>query len=377
MIERRIFEAQDIPEIVPAWQALAERAARSPFESPAWLMAWLRHYGSSWQPFVLTWWRAGQLVGVAPLASRSRRIRGIPVRELEFWGRTDTPLSGWVDVVAEDGVRDELLADFAAWLARPSVDWDLFHFLHLAPDALSLAALTSIPRHWRIDLTRVLHSLEYTLALPADASSWQGQLGPKARHEIRRQMRAFERRMDGRIEVLTDPGSAGSLVTALRSHGAERWGEREAYFRRDPIFADFFTDALRGHLEARTGWAVVARDPHGLEACLVMMASRTTAVAVMLGVTSKHEYRALSLGKCLFHEAIGDAAARGCQTFSFLTEGGYKESFWHAAGRPIASGIVTHGAIGWALGAAIGARRVLPAAIGDAIHGRWADRYRP
>ncbi|MFO7531443.1 MAG: GNAT family N-acetyltransferase, partial [Candidatus Limnocylindrales bacterium] len=274
MIERRIFEAQDIPEIVPAWQALAERAARSPFESPAWLMAWLRHYGSSWQPFVLTWWRADQLVGVAPLASRLRRIRGIPVRELEFWGRTDTPLSGWVDVVAEDGVRDELLADFAVWLARPSVDWDLFHFLHLAPDSLSLAALTSIPRHWRIDLTRVLHSLEYTLSLPADASSWQGQLGPKARHEIRRQMRAFERRMDGRIEVLTDPGSADSLVTALRSHGAERWGEREAYFRRDPLFADFFADALRGHHEAGLQPVRVACDDRPARPHLEMASER-------------------------------------------------------------------------------------------------------
>ena len=378
MIERRIIETHGFDALLPAWRDLATRGARSPFETPAWLLPWLRHYGGGRRPTIVTWWRANDLVGAAPLVWRRRRVRGVPVRELEFWGRTDTPLQGWVDIVADDAVSAEVAADFATWLARSSSDWDLFHYLHLAPDSPTLAALVSGRRRWqRVDLTRVLHSLEYGLALPADASGWRGQLGPKARHEVRRQGRLFERRMGGRVEIVTDPGTAEALVTALRSLLDEAWGDREAYFRRDPRFGSFLVDALRSVLQAELGWALVARDSQGIAACLVTLALPPTAVATLIGVTRKPEYGPLSLGKCLFHDAIHGAVARGCRRFSFLTEDGYKRTFWRAEGRPIESGFLARGGIGLAVAASVSARRVAPERIRGSMRGRQGGDHRP
>ncbi|MFV2063806.1 MAG: GNAT family N-acetyltransferase [Chloroflexota bacterium] len=371
MIERRIIETDGIDALVPAWRELARGAARSPFETPAWLLPWLRHYGAGWRPSIVTWWRRNDLVGVAPLVWRRRRMRGISVRELEFWGRTATPLRGWVDIVADDAVSAVVAADFATWLARSSADWDLFHYLHLATDSPTLPALTSGRRWWwRVDLSRVLYSFEYDITLPADASGWRGHLGPKARHEVHRQGRLFERRMSGRVEVVTDPGTAEELVTALRSLNAERWGDRDAYFRRDPKFGQFLVDAMRSVLEAELGWVLVARDPQGIAACLMMLALPHTAVATLIGVTQKPEYRPLSLGKCLLHDAIDGAVARGCRRFNFLTEGDYKKTFWRAEARPIESGFVARGAIGLAIAAAVSARRVAPERILGSMRGR-------
>jgi GNAT superfamily N-acetyltransferase len=377
-LERRIIDADAVRTLDSAWQNLAERAARSPFESPAWLLPWVDHYGSHWQLRLITWWRGNDLVAVAPIAWRRRVRRGLPVRELTFWGRTETPLRGWVDIVADEGVAQEVATDFAAWLARPGQNWDLFHYLHLAPDSPTLAALAAPRRPWRsVSLTRVLHSLEYGLTLPDDASNWRGPLGPKARHEIRRQIRLYERRMGGCLAEVADPTAVDEIVVALRSLVAERWGDREAYFARDPRFGAFVVDALRRTFGAGIGRALVARDAHGLAACLVVLDLGPAAAAILIGVTDDPEYRSLSLGKGLFHRAIAGAAVRGCRTFSFLTEDGYKASFWHAQGRPTESGVLARGAVGSAVAAYITATRVLRRQLQDRALGRGGDPYRP
>jgi CelD/BcsL family acetyltransferase involved in cellulose biosynthesis len=359
MLERRVIDSGDVAQLAPAWRELTERSARSPFESPAWLLPWLRHYGSAWRPRVVTWWRSGELVAVAPVAWRRRRGRGIPYRELTFWGLTETPLRGWVDIVADAVVAAEVATDFASWLEAPDQDWDLFSYLHLDPDSPTLAALTTRRRPWwRVDLGPVLQSLEYVVALPEDASGWHGQLGPKARHEIRREMRLFERRLNGRIEEIQEPAASDEIIDTLGLLMADRWAERDAYFPRDPWFRAFARDAAREALEAGVGRALVARDPERTAACLFVLTLGRTAVAVLIGVSQASQYRSMSLGKCLFNRAIEGAVARGCRAFSFLTENGYKTAFWHAGSRPTASGFLGRGPIGRAIAAYATARRV-------------------
>lgn len=377
VLERRVVEAGGVGALVPAWLDLAARAARSPFESPAWLLPWLQHYAARSRHAIVTWWRENDLVGAAPVVWRRNRVHGIGVHELEFWGRTDTPLGGWVDILVEDADAELVGTDFAEWLARSSGRWSLFHYFRLSPGAPLLLGLDGLPRRWpRVDLTRVLHSVEYDLELPADPAGWPGPLGPKARHEVRRQRRRFER-SGGRVERVSDPDKAGEIVIALRSLLAESWGDREAYFRRDPSFRPFLTDAIRSALAAGQGWALMARDGRRVVACLVILAVREHAVAILTGVTREPEYRSMSLGKCLFHQAITDAASLRCRRFSFLTEDGYKRAFWHAEGRPIESGFLARGGSGWLIAATVGARRIAPERIRGRVRGRTGDTHRP
>jgi hypothetical protein len=325
----------------------------------------------------LTWWRSGDLVGVAPLRTRRHRVQGLGVTVLEPWGRTRTPMSGWADAIVDPTTHGEVVADLGQWLSDRSVDWDIFEFLHLRQDSPFLAALATGPRRWRVDLTRTLHSLDHVIALPTGTDGWRGQLGAKARHEIRRQERRFADFRDGRVEIVTDPGRAVAVAMSLDSLMAVRWGSREAYFRVDPAYPAFLSDAIHSLFEAGLGWALVAQDDDGVQACLVMAAHPPTAVALMIGVTSTSEYRSMSLGKCLIHRAIDEAVARGCQVISFLTEGAYKRSFWRAEGRPIESGFVARGARGMALAALTWSRRVMPAAISAQLTGHGSERYRP
>lgn len=376
-LQRRVIEPDGLADVIPAWRALADRSARTPFESPAWLLPWQRHYGGACRTFLLTWWRDGDLVGVAPLAWR-RRTGPLAVRELGFWGTTATPLRGWVDVLVDDGVQDEVADDFAAWLAQADPPWDLFNFLYLDSQSRTAPRLYARPRPWwTVDLTGVLHSLDYVLALPSDATGWQGPLGPKARHEVRRQMRLFERKLGGRFEEITDGRQAGQLVEDLRSLTAARWGDREAYFRRDPALAAFAVEAIGSMLEARAGWILVARDGARVAAVLVVLVVRDRAVAVMTGVSDDPSYRSMSLGKGLFYRAIEGAVERGCRRLSFLTwAGDYKSAFWHAAGVPLESGFLARGGLGRAVAASAVARRVVPARLRSLLAGQRGQRHR-
>lgn len=377
MLERRV-DTRDFDRFAPAWGDLARRAARTPFESPAWLLPWLRAYGSAGHAILVTWWRGNDLVGVAPLMSTRATRLGVAVRELSFWGRTETPLRGWVDIVADSSVTDDVAADFVDWLAGQQPGWDLFHYLHLAHTSPTLAALARAKRAWRnVSLSGVLHSLEYDLPLADDPEGRWHPLGPKARHEIRREIRLYGRRLAGRVDEVGDPETVVDLVAELRSLLAARWGDREAYFRRDPRFGGFLVDALRSSADSGQAWAHVARDPSRIAACLIMLGLGPSVAAILIGQTTDPEYRPLSLGKCLFSRAIETAHARGYRTFSFLTENGYKRSFWHAEGRPTESGFVARGGVGAAIATYVTVRRVMPQALTAAVTGRRRVAYRP
>jgi hypothetical protein len=188
-------------------------------------------------------------------------------------------------------------------------------------------------------------------------------------------MRLFERRLNGRIAEVHEPGASDEIADTLGSLIADRWGERDAYFSRDPRFRPFARDFAREAFESGAGWAVVARDPERTAACLFVLTLGRTAVAVLIGVSQARQYRSMSLGKCLFNRAMEGAVARGCRGFSFLNENGYKTAFWHAEGRPTESGFLGRGPIGRAIVAYATARR-----IPDRLRNPFAQRrreYRP
>lgn len=362
-IERRVvIDPLDFDDLIPAWRALAERAGCGPFESPDWLVSWWRHHRGPIEARLLTWWRDGSLVGVAPLCLSLTRRRGVAMRELAFWGclpTPRTPLRGWVDVLAADGDRPAIVSDFVDWLSSPKNDWHLFHYLRLPAGSSTSSALRARPRSWwAIALTGAVDSTEFVLDLPGRRGGGPGPPGPKARHNIRTQMRAFAD-AGGSIERVVDPDAAEDLVTALRLLTAARWGRAEAQFRRDPTFEAFLVEAVRAGFTSGSGYAFVARSAAGIEACLLTLQCGRIAVPVLLGVTGAAAYRRMSLGKCLFSLAIDEAVSRDCTAFDFLAGGGYKTTFWHAKSRVLASGLLGRGIRGRGAIAFVQARRRL------------------
>ncbi|MEO8462799.1 MAG: hypothetical protein ABI555_06275, partial [Chloroflexota bacterium] len=195
--------AAEFEAVAGEWRALAGVAARTPFETPDWLLPWARHYGPGRRLIVITWHRDGELVGVAPLVLWDERHGRRRVRNVAFWGETRTPLRGWVDVLARTTARAFVDLGFRAWLVEAETHWDVLHLLRL-PEASSTADALA-PTGWaRTGLTGVLQSIEFVLDIPTEPDGWAGPLGRKARYNIRREARLFETEGGGSFERHAD-----------------------------------------------------------------------------------------------------------------------------------------------------------------------------
>ncbi|HEY7070955.1 MAG TPA: GNAT family N-acetyltransferase [Acidimicrobiales bacterium] len=78
--------AAEVAELAPRWEDLARRAAcRSPFQSPAWVSAWLAHLGCGAEPLVIEVRDGDRTVGVVPLARTAGngavRFAGCPLND--------------------------------------------------------------------------------------------------------------------------------------------------------------------------------------------------------------------------------------------------------------------------------------------------------
>jgi CelD/BcsL family acetyltransferase involved in cellulose biosynthesis len=356
-----------VAAIVPEWRELAAVAARSPFESPDWLMPWSRHYAADARPRVLTWRAGGRLVAVAPLvASRTRQL-ATALTELHFWAGFGPALRGQVDVLATDEHRSAVLAGLTGWLRDGPQRWDILNALRLPAGSATPAALVAAGSEagWRtVPLTGVVRSVTYVIDLPPDLEGWARHLGPKARHNMRTEERRFGR-AGGSFERRTDPAMAVDAIDAVRRLMAARWGHDELDFGPDAAFEPFLADAFGALLGASAMWVDLARDDSGIRACLVTFALNDRAVALLMGVSYDDDVRKMSLGKQLFDRSISEAIRRGCSTYDFLWAGGYKESFWHAEPRTLESLVQGRGLRGgWVAEAARVRRVVLPGIVG-------------
>jgi CelD/BcsL family acetyltransferase involved in cellulose biosynthesis len=351
-------QVHEVEGISASWRELATTSAATPFESPDWLLPWFRHYGTGMEPCVLAWHRDGRLVGVAPLV-RWRRTGAPPLTQVAFWAGSGPALRGMVDLLVRAEDRAAVNDAFGSWLQAAGSEWDLLHALRLPAGSGTPARLVGWSRAagWRrVRLTGVVRSQTWMLELPSGDGEWRSLLGSKARHNLRTEERRFAK-AGGSYEMVTDPAAVAALPGVLRRLATDRWGAAEENFGPDPAFQPFLEDVFHRMALSGSIYANVARDPSGIRACLVTFVLAGQATAVLIGVSTGDDVRRLSLGKHLFDASIGEAIARGCGSYDFLWEGGYKESFWRAAPRTLESIVLGRGATGSVGVAWVAARR--------------------
>ena len=345
----------------PTWRRFAAGHANSPFDSPDWLRPWYRHYANDARPRLLVWHDDGRVVGVAPLVAW--RAGGFVRRtELGLWGSRGPAVRGMADVVATEEHRDAVVDGLGDWLLRGHRRWDLLNVLRLPPgsDLVERVRRVADGAGWSAaSLTGVVRSTAYVLDLPETEEGRGASLGPKARHNLRTEARRFER-AGGRSEQTSDPAAAVEAVAAIRRLMRERWSDAELDFARDPAFEPFLVEALEAMLVNGSAILDLARDGHGIRACLATMFLNRRAVALIIGVSREPDTLRMSLGKQLFFRSIGTAIERGCRTYDLLWAGSYKESFWHATPRTMESAVIGRGLRGRCIVEADRLRRRLP-----------------
>ena len=118
MIET-IEDAAGFEKLRDEWDTLLETSASNCFFLTwEWLYPWWKHLSGDRTLRIVTLRSGGELVAIAPLASRPRRLaRLVPFRSLEFIG-ADRVCSDYLDLIIKRGREPEALAALAEYLSR-------------------------------------------------------------------------------------------------------------------------------------------------------------------------------------------------------------------------------------------------------------------
>jgi CelD/BcsL family acetyltransferase involved in cellulose biosynthesis len=300
---RVIRRYDELATLEPAWWALWRRSpAATPFESPAWLMAWWRHF-SPGDLFTLAAEEGGKLVALAVcyIENGDLGCRLLPVG-IAVSDYHDVLLDPACAADAWSSIRDTALASPESW-AR----WD---FEELMPSALALAA----PWAGGEAIETALQNACPVLDLSA------GELEACLPRSKRRKLalaRNRTARRGGAVIEKAAPGDVGVFLDHLyRLHGLRWQSQGEAGVLADEVVRRFHRDAAR------------ALASNGLLRLFTLaMAGQVVAVyygfhhgerayAYLSGFDPAFEFE--SPGTLIIAHAMAEATREGAREFHFL-----------------------------------------------------------
>lgn len=281
------------------WDLWYRDPASTPFQSPAWLLPWRKHF-SDGDSVVLTFRQDGRLVAIVPLFRHEDRLM--------LWGAGTTD---WLDGVFDPEFDSEVLPYGIETFSLPL---DLFQIRPSSP-LLDMRA----PGGWneRVGLAESCA----VLSLPACPSRKMAQ-------NLRYYRRRAERAAIGEPHL----GSAGDFEALADLH--ERWWNR----RDEPgVFAD-------PRMLAWQHQTLTALEAAGLLRLHVLRSgSETVAALCVVGGKERSFYyiggfdpdrAALGLGTILIGHAIGEAEREGHRSFDFLRGRENYKYRWGAVDQP-------------------------------------------
>lgn len=294
-LERTIAE-----EIEDEWWALWRRdPAATPFQSPAWLIPWRRHFSDGDDVVLALRGESGRLLALLPFF----RLEG----RLLLWG---AGTSDWLGGLFDPSLDPQALSHALASLSEPL---DLFQLPEVSP---LLAA--PLPAGW--SERRGFSAPCVLLALPASPGK-----------SMRQNLRTCRRRVEKAGGVIAR-GDAACLDALAELH-TRRWRQGgEAGIFADPRMLAWQREALPALEAAGLLRLHVLRIEGRIAAALYLLAARDRAYYYIGGFDPAHA--GLSVGTVLLGHAIAEAEREGLRSFDFLRGSETYKYRWGAADRP-------------------------------------------
>ncbi len=316
------------------WESLLTRVMTyTTFQSPAFMLAWLKTLGQNHPLRVITWRDdKNRLVGLAPLCLT-------PAGAIEFIGGKD--VSDYLDFIIDPDYSDVIYQQLGQKLLAWSVKKINLHSIPASSITWQLlpkiwSDLTAKSTSWKV----VVQDVCPIISLPATWEEYLSQIERKQRHEIRRKWRKLESLAKIEFVTVTKSQDLDWAVTEfIRLHKLSSRDKAKFWI---PGMAEFFSQfmlALAHKNQLRLTFLKI-KDLN-LEAELDF--PDHTAVATMLGFVSGQKYllynsgfdpnyATLSTGQVLTSYTIKTAIEAGMTDYDFMR--GREEYKFRLGGQP-------------------------------------------
>ena len=314
----------EIEALRPDWDRLLGRTARpTVFSGWEWTSSWYAATGWA-DPLAVAVHEGSRLVGLAPLRVRRRRLAGVvPYRVVEF---AAAGVSEYLDVLAEAGREEEVLARVAGYFAGPGRGtWDVLRLGELPADSPALRALGSALESVRLRHLRRAGSVCPFLTLEG---GWDGYLAGRSKHFRKKlgwTVRRARREFTVTCEEVTGREPLHRAFDRMAALHARQWGEASPLVR-DPRSAAFHHRFI--DLAAASGGPriVELRFDGRLVAAQYWLLYGDTLAYYQGG--RDPEFDRWSVGMILLHEVVAPAADAGVREVDLLRGGESYKYHW-------------------------------------------------
>jgi CelD/BcsL family acetyltransferase involved in cellulose biosynthesis len=197
----------------PQWQALLERCVQpTPFQSPAWILAWCRQFAPCDVAAVIVH-RGDRLVALAPwliYPSAGRRVVAFLAGGV----------SDYHDVLVDSDYASDASTVLIEWLGRQAERWDLCDFEALAP--WSSWHIAKPPTSWT---EQSIEGDECPRLLLSGAATLADAVPCHQLARYRKYRRRLERNGAIRLRVIESPDCVQALADLVRLHTA-KWSAK-------------------------------------------------------------------------------------------------------------------------------------------------------
>jgi CelD/BcsL family acetyltransferase involved in cellulose biosynthesis len=210
-MEVEVHHAADDAVLADWARLFATDPEATPFASPEWARAWLKHWAGSARPWIAVIHDGGEPVGIAPLMLDRRG----PFRVLVPLGR---PHGNYWDVVAAPDRREAAATALAAEAVRRANEWDALVVDGLPSASPTIRALRESGLHTHTRPPTGYPGLE----LPPTFDDYLAAMPRQRRSNLRRHLRRLEEELSHRL--VSRPEELG--------HAVDRWHDlRVAWWR--------------------------------------------------------------------------------------------------------------------------------------------------
>jgi CelD/BcsL family acetyltransferase involved in cellulose biosynthesis len=356
VVEAAVYDG-DLDDLLPEWGELFAADDRAtPFQSPAWVRAWDRHWAGGMRPWVLVVRRERRLVGLIPLW----RERALRLRSLRAGGEP----ADYCDLLAVPDARAEVEAAVAQELRSRRGEWDALTLMSLPPGSTTATAFE------RCGLRSTQRSLVACpgVALPDTFDAYLATLPSSRRTNLRRRLRNLdEGELELRVPRPEDVPGAIDRWQALRVAQWAAMGKQLTRAQTTPQFRDFLVEVVAELMPAGLAlvWEFVRRGE--VVGSFVNFCDGRTFYQY-LGAFAP-ELGSLAIGKIATAEGIRSsiAARRGYYDF---TRGAEDYKYWYGAQDRLSPTVVfASGGVRSVLTGRVGALRAHLIATADRLRG--------